>query len=213
MSAQRETSPYAYDDGPRPEVVSFVPVVGRLLDVGCSYGGFGAALKTRSPEMDIWGVEPFGPAAQTARLRLDNVVTGSFPDDVPSNELFDCITFIDVLEHLVDPWGTLKKSREYLRPGGVIVASIPNIRHGVVLYNLVIRGEWRYEERGIMDRTHLRFFTKKSMLELFAHAGLEIDLIAPINVSNGSAKARLLAHSGRYTEQFRAKQFVIRSRP
>jgi 2-polyprenyl-3-methyl-5-hydroxy-6-metoxy-1,4-benzoquinol methylase len=86
---------------------------------------------------------------------------------------FDCIIFGDILEHLLDPWETLRRYRTLLDPAGVVIASIPNIGHISVILNL-IRGRWEYGERGLLDSTHLRFFTRRSMIELFQKADLEI---------------------------------------
>lgn len=86
---------------------------------------------------------------------------------------FDCIILADVLEHLEDPLSTLRRLRGYLSPKGIVVASIPNVRYYGVI-NMLVEGRWKYEDSGILDRTHLRFFTRKEMESLFRDAGFEI---------------------------------------
>jgi 2-polyprenyl-3-methyl-5-hydroxy-6-metoxy-1,4-benzoquinol methylase len=163
----------------RNDILDFVPLDAvNILDVGCSVGTVGEALKTRAPEVEVTGIEFDPAAAAEARQRLDRVIqldlnAGDLEFDLPA-AYFDCILFGDVLEHLVDPWGRLEKFKQYLRPGGVVVTSLPNIRHLDTVFNLVVRGKWPYRERGIHDRTHLRFFTLKNIEELFAGASLKI---------------------------------------
>jgi 2-polyprenyl-3-methyl-5-hydroxy-6-metoxy-1,4-benzoquinol methylase len=101
-------------------------------------------------------------------------VTGDVEEGLPFEPAsFDCIIFADVLEHLVDPWRTLREAAELLSDDGVVVASVPNVQNLAVLWRLA-RGRWDYRERGILDRGHLRFFTLKTLCDLFAQAGLEV---------------------------------------
>jgi len=89
-------------------------------------------------------------------------------------DYFDCIIFADILEHLKNPWGVLKSATNFLNNEGVIIASIPNVRHYTTIINLAIEGYWSYRERGIHDKTHLRFFTLKNIREMFENGGLKI---------------------------------------
>lgn len=165
--------PYPYDE--RPEVVPYIPTSAcRILDVGCSRGGFGARLIRMRPNLEIVGIEADGEAARQASILYRRVITGRFPEDVPSGERFDCVVFNDVLEHLVDPWSTLRATVPLLEPGGTVVASIPNIRSLHALLELVVHGDWRYREMGIFDRTHVRFFTRRSMTRLFEESGFAV---------------------------------------
>lgn len=165
----------------RPELVALVPQQARrVLDVGCAAGMMGAALKERGVA-EVVGVEINPVAAREAATRLDKVIVG----DIEEIELtypegyFDTIVLGDVLEHLRDPWNLLKRLRRYLAEGGKIVASIPNVAHISVIRDL-IRGEWRYADIGILDRTHLRFFTLSSIREMFANAGYRITSVAGV---------------------------------
>lgn len=175
----------------RGEMLEFVPEEARrILDVGCAGGGFAAKLKSRR-EREVWGIEPNPGAAAKARRVLDKVVTGFFEEgaDLPGN-YFDCIIFNDVLEHLFAPEKALAFARTLLRDeGGFVTASIPNIRHFPTLYHLIVRGDWDYRDSGTLDKTHVKFFTRASILKLFAGAGLEVRGIRGINPYAGLPSA------------------------
>ena len=102
------------------------------------------------------------------------------------SERFDVILLLDVLEHLLDPWIVLKKLVEHnLNVNGSIIVSLPNIRHYSALFPLLFKGEWKYQKSGILDKTHFRFFTKKSCLELFARSGLRSvrSILIPVDIT------------------------------
>lgn len=89
----------------------------------------------------------------------------------------DLILCLDVLEHLVDPWEVIRKLTGLLKPEGCIIACIPNIRHFSVLFDLVLKGKWDYSETGLLDKTHLRFFVRKTAISLLESSGLKVDSI------------------------------------
>ena len=159
----------------RPDLLALVPPhARRILDVGCGEGALGAKLKA-ALRAEVHGIELHAPAAAAARRVLDSVTEGDathvrlpFPEGA-----FDCLVFGDVLEHLVDPWTALRSTVKLLRRGGTVVASVPNLRHLGVTLPLLFAGRFEYEDEGILDRTHLRFFTRRSFVELLASAGLE----------------------------------------
>jgi len=164
--------------GVRNDILGLVPEnVRKVLDVGCSTGVLGEKIKQRETT-EVVGVELDEQMAKIARENLDSVIVG----DVEKVDLekhfppgyFDCIIFADILEHLKNPWDVLKNATGVLDKEGVIVASIPNVRHYTTIINLLFKGYWPYRERGIHDRTHLRFFTLKNIKDLFQCAGLEI---------------------------------------
>ena len=97
------------------------------------------------------------------------------------DEFFDVILIGDVLEHLVDPYTILKKLQRILAPNGVVIASIPNIREWKTMKKIFFQGDFKYEESGILDRTHLRFFTKKNIIELFENQNYKIKSIVSSN--------------------------------
>ena len=166
----------------RQEMMDFIPKTCKtMLDVGCGSGGFGQTLK-RSRTIEIWGVEPVAAAAALAATRLDHVIESPFVSELPfPPRSFDCIVFNDVLEHLIDPAATLKLANKFLSPTGCIVASIPNVRHFPTMWALFFRKEWIYRDCGILDSTHLRFFTRKSIEPLFKSAGFYVERIEGIN--------------------------------
>ena len=147
----------------------------RILDVGCWTAEGAELLRPKSVRMV--GIERDERAAAVAAERLDRVIVGDVEsldlDTTLEGEEFDVIVFGDVLEHLTDPTSALRRVRTLLAPGGEIIASIPNIAHGSVRLRL-LQGEFRYADTGLLDRTHLRFFTRDTVDELFADAGLAI---------------------------------------
>lgn len=168
-----------YYSGQRPEVARLVPeTCSRILDVGCGFGQLGRSLREQGITQ-VYGVEINPDAGRHLEgvytdFWIDNVETVNLPSDIGS---FDCIIFADILEHLQDPWNTLKRYSELLKPGGYVIASIPNVRNIALLYNLIVRGRWRYENSGLLDKTHLRFFTRTEIYSLFSTADLDIELI------------------------------------
>ncbi|NJD33511.1 MAG: class I SAM-dependent methyltransferase [Betaproteobacteria bacterium] len=161
----------------RKDIEPLLPArAGRVLEVGCGGGGTLAWLKASGRARWIAGIELFPDAAAVARTRLDELHEGDVDQHIgrfaPGS--FDLILCLDVLEHLVDPWDTLTRLQALLRPGGQLIASLPNIRHHSVILPLLLSGTWRYETAGIMDRTHLRFFSRATAIDLIEQAGLQL---------------------------------------
>jgi len=156
-------------------VVELVGRNKRVLDVGCATGAIGKVLTDRG--CVVVGVEPEGAAAEVAKQFLAEVLVGTLDElDLPgrfSNEPFDIVIVADVLEHLVDPLGALTTLFSVLAPGGSVVASIPNVAHGAVRLAL-LQGRFDYTDVGLLDRTHVHFFTKETVEQLFDDAGLSI---------------------------------------
>lgn len=186
--------------GARRDIQSLIPAsVRNVLDVGCSVGTLGAAIKEKSGGAQVFGIELSEQMAEEANARLDKVFQGDVAEVIRSGQLdgfkFDAIIFADILEHLIDPWTVLREIKKHLNPKGIIVASIPNIRNLDTIFNLVVKGYWPYRERGIHDATHLRFFTKKNIIELFEAADLSVSniqtnyrLVEKPNIINGLAR-------------------------
>lgn len=184
----------AYFNTQRREMLDFVPVgVGSVLEIGCGAGTFGALVKQERGCV-YCGVELAEKAAVHARERLDEVVVANIESDVLPFERrrFDCLVCNDVLEHLVDPWGSLKQLSEFVRPGGFVVASIPNVRFSEVVKDLVFRKRCEYQCEGVLDRTHLRFFTKSTIGSLIGSAGLEVIRLEGINPIKYAWRLQLL---------------------
>lgn len=170
------TKPEQYFSQPRPEMDRFVPATAKhVLDVGCGEGTFGSRLKEKLGA-EVWGVELIPSIADIAQRRLDRVLCGDIMQQLEQipDQYFDCVIFNDVIEHLIDPYRLLVAVKQKLTRGGIVVCSIPNIRYFRNLFDIVVRGEWSYQEGGILDKTHLRFFTKKSIAEMFESLGYRI---------------------------------------
>ncbi|MBN1480986.1 class I SAM-dependent methyltransferase [candidate division KSB1 bacterium] len=167
-----------------PKDVSFSAV----LDLGCGEGYTLEYVKSHFGVQKTIGVEIHPEAAQSARQRVDVVLNQSAETilDLPEQSI-DLILCLDVLEHLYDPWQTLQRIKKVLKPGGRLLASIPNIQHWRII-KMLMCGRWDYEKSGLLDETHLRFFTKLTARELIANAGFEIEWV---QVSMG-IKARIV---------------------
>jgi len=181
-----ETKAGEYFAEARPEMLPFVPAnCRRLLDVGCGAGGFGASLK-QTRQIEVWGVELVSSVAAKAATKLDRVITGLFePETKLPDGAFDCIVFNDVLEHMIAPEQALRYATTLLTPDGAVLASIPNVRHLPVLWQLGFQGRWEYGDCGLLDKTHLRFFTKSSILKMFKDEGYAVESIVGINPYRG----------------------------
>lgn len=177
---QRARRRHGYES-PRSEVQTHVPLgARRILELGCSTGALGAALKHRQGAYVV-GVEPDREYAAQARSKLDRVVVSDAAafllaprDEAPG---FDCLIAADVLEHLVDPWGVLEGAVDLLDPGATVIISLPNVLEWRGLWRIVRAGRWPRDDQGVFDRTHLRWFTRIDALEMLRAAGLQ-----PVNV-------------------------------
>jgi len=171
-----ETKPDSYYQGTRSEMLRFIPEgVDTVLEVGCAAGGFGCQLKERGVR-EVWGVEVVESAAQQAQKVLDKVLIGDIADLIDQLPIgyFDVVVFNDVLEHMVDPFTVLARIRSKISGRGMVVSSIPNIRYYHTLRDLVLHKNWEYEESGILDRTHLRFFTTRSIRNMYERLGYRV---------------------------------------
>jgi methionine biosynthesis protein MetW len=172
----------AYEN-PRPEVQRLVPLgARRILDLGCSSGRLGEALKERQP-VEVIGIELDPDYAADAARRLDRVLVSDIETTpITSEDLgrFDCVIAADVLEHLRDPWRVLAAAAALLEPGGSAVISLPNVRYWETFSALALRGVWPVRDEGIFDRTHLRWFTRADAIALMQQAGLAVTAVHPV---------------------------------
>jgi len=164
--------------GLRDDVINLIPDwIRKALDVGCSIGTLGEQIKQKN-HAEVVGIEFNEQMAKVAKGKLDKVIVGDIEKinlgDYFSPNYFDCIIFADVLEHLRNPWDVIKNVIDFLNNKGIVIASIPNVMHYTTIINLMIKRYWPYRERGIHDKTHLRFFTIKNIKEMFQDAELEI---------------------------------------
>jgi methionine biosynthesis protein MetW len=166
----------------------------RILDLGCASGALGAALKARQPA-EVVGIEVEAAYAKDAEGRLDRVLIADVETLAAHADLeaelgrFDCLVAADVLEHLVDPWKTLRAFAALLSPGGHAVVSLPNVRYWETFWQLGRRGTWPRRVEGIFDRTHLRWFTLADARALCEQAGLRVEEVESL--------VRLRPHRGR----------------
>lgn len=154
-----------------------------ILEVGCNTGYFGEALIQAGYE--VTGVEISESAGLEARKRLPEVFIGGVESFLAApaflDKRYDCITFGDVLEHLQDPAAVLQAMVGRLKPGGIVVVSVPNVTH-IAIRAMLFGGRWIYSDRGIMDRTHMRFFDKIGTIELLEDAGLSVQAVSSVRV-------------------------------
>lgn len=173
-----------YHDNVRAEIASFVSEPPALvLDVGCGGGATGKLLKQKFPGAKVIGIERNPKAADLARGSLDEVICGDLQElELPSRlggARVDLVLLLDVLEHLYDPWRALLRIRSWLAPGTRVLASTPNVRNLATL-DALAAGRWSYEANGVLDITHVRFFTKASFRELFEDTGYRIADMQPL---------------------------------
>lgn len=165
-------------DHHNPDLLALIPVgSSALIDVGCGGGGLVREFKKLNPSAHCIGVDIDPFYTKLAERYCDTCLT---VDVDSADESFwqglqdrDCWIFGDALEHFKDPWSVLRKVRNCLPSHGCVVACIPNAQHWSVQAKLSI-GEFRYQDSGLLDRTHLRWFTRKTMIELFQQTGFSL---------------------------------------
>jgi 2-polyprenyl-3-methyl-5-hydroxy-6-metoxy-1,4-benzoquinol methylase len=183
----------AYESA-RPDVQALVPLgARRILELGCSAGALGGALKARQGTIVV-GVELDPDYAQEASARLDRVITGDAGafavGPAPPEAPFDCLIAADVLEHLADPWAALRGAVGMLAPGATVVVSLPNVLFFGALARLIRGRRWPRDPDGIFDGTHLRWFTEADAIELLESAGLREVRVHPRYWVEGAARRR-----------------------
>lgn len=213
-----------YFDTVRDEIKPLVPAnPAIIMDIGCGAGATSRWLKEIRPNATTVGVELDGSVAALAAREVDTVLVADLNQGLEALADYEgrveLLLLLDVLEHLHDPWTRLSELKRLLAPGGVVIASIPNVRNLKVLGPLLFKGEWQYRSSGILDRTHLRFFTRRTVMDLFADTGYDIQRIAPTGpLQRGRIKS--LAGGAVYVvnlmlagtlENFIANQYLVRA--
>ncbi|HNX88775.1 MAG TPA: class I SAM-dependent methyltransferase [Paludibacteraceae bacterium] len=205
-----------YYQNQRKEMLEFIPENAKfILEVGCGEGVFSSMMSREDRE--IWGIEINPQSAELARKKCKQVFVGDFNEiygQLPRN-YFDCIVFNDVLEHMYAPWDVLRNVKNLLTPQGVVVSSIPNFRYiSNLITEILFQGEFRYRpEGGILDDTHIRFFTSKSILRMYQEQGYKVLKHQGIN-SCKSPKEKLFIRLflGKLND-IRYKQFATVAKP
>jgi 2-polyprenyl-3-methyl-5-hydroxy-6-metoxy-1,4-benzoquinol methylase len=214
LSKEDAGKPEGYYHEDRAELLEFVPRgAKRILDVGSGSGNFGELVK-KNINCVYWGIEPDRQAAEEAGRKLDKVINDVFSENLPEieNQLFDVICFNDVLEHLINPEDALIQCKKYLKENGIVLASIPNILFFSAIFEILVEQDWQYQDSGVLDKTHLRFFTKKSIARMFETCGYEIIKIKGIN-SAVTRKYKLLNFLlFNHLKDWKYLQFVVQAR-
>lgn len=161
-----------------PDLLALIPKdAKRIVEIGCSSGALAREYKKTNPTVYYTGIEIDPAYAEVASTFCDRVIAldieNTDPDYLRSELGGDCWVFGDVLEHLRDPWKVLQNIRSSLLPGASLVACIPNAQHWSLQARLAV-GDFRYEDSGLLDRTHLRWFTRRTMLDLFRKTGFVV---------------------------------------
>jgi 2-polyprenyl-3-methyl-5-hydroxy-6-metoxy-1,4-benzoquinol methylase len=198
----------------RFEMVKYLPQNSHyVLDIGCGSGNLGAYLMQEKGCV-VWGVEPQREAAKEACKKLGRVINKEFDDTIDfGKQKFDAIYFNDVLEHFIDPLHALLIAKKYLEKEGVVISSIPNIRYYENLKNILFGRDWKYTDMGILDNTHLRFFTSKSIIRLFEESGYEIIKHEGINSLNKYKLKVLEVILPKYFSDMKFLQFATVAKP
>jgi 2-polyprenyl-3-methyl-5-hydroxy-6-metoxy-1,4-benzoquinol methylase len=183
----------AYFSGVRADILAELPKdpAARILEIGCATGGTGEAALATGRAGFYRGVEFDPESAERARPLLTDVVCANVETIDPAliADSYDVLILSEVLEHLIDPWGVMKTLAPFVKPGGRVFASSPNISHHRVIRAL-LAGRFDYEAAGVMDRTHVRWFTPASYRALFEEAGFETLSVGPL--APYPRKARLI---------------------
>jgi len=150
-----------------------------VLDVGAGDGGFINTLRNNLSVNVSWAIEPTSVYCKINATNVLNMTVEDALEHLPDNH-FDLIVFNDVLEHLVDPWFVLKEVKRCIKPSGKIIISLPNFLF-IHTFKTVIAGDFKYQDFGVLDKTHLRFFTKKSVIRMVEECGYKVELIHGVN--------------------------------
>ncbi len=197
-----------YGDNPRTELIDLIKEAPeQILEIGCGSGATGMSIKQKFPDVMYVGLDTDKEATEIARPRLDRVITS----DIEKVHLdsfglkrgsFDLIICADILEHLYDPWKTLFSLRDYLTSDGKILASIPNVQYINHIINF-LHGNWKYEDNGLLDVTHIRFFTLNEIAKMFAGTGY--------NISHCSGVTNPKLNSDKWPNDFDFGKFVLKN--
>lgn len=201
----------------RRDLLDMLPVGGglKLLELGAGDGATLRAAKALGLAAEVVGIDLVAAAPSApGEPEIDQFFQGNIEQmeiDLPGDH-FDAVLCADVLEHLVDPWRVVERLAHHLKRGGLFLASLPNIRNHRALAPIVLKGNFRYENAGLLDRSHLRFFCRENARELFLGAGLEIEAVEENMGAYGLRHRALDAVTFRLLHDFFVFQFRLRAK-
>ena len=216
--SDKEENAKTYFINVRKELLELIPPElrdGNLLEIGAGTGNTLLYAKENAYAKNIYGVElcEIEDSNQKNSLFSDFIIGNIEELELPYEEkTFDVIICGDVLEHLIDPYSVVRSLKKYLKDDGSLIASLPNIRQWKTLKKILIYGDFKYEDSGILDKTHLRFFTKKNMVALFEENGFAVKKIVPSEVCSGkkyNAFRRMLKFFSCKRKQFFAEFYAL----
>jgi 2-polyprenyl-3-methyl-5-hydroxy-6-metoxy-1,4-benzoquinol methylase len=203
--------PKNYFSGIRNDIIKLIQCNNcDILEIGCGEGNTLVELKKQGKAKFVAGIDivNLNQSSKLDRFILTDIETDNI--NLPE-AYFDIIICADVLEHLKDPWNALEKIKKFLKPKGMLIASIPNIREIRTLVSIFIKGDFRYVDEGILDKTHFRFFCKKNIIELFEKNGYKVEKIT-FDLSTCPKRKLLLKFSFELLEEFLVTQYLVVSR-
>jgi SAM-dependent methyltransferase len=181
----------------------------RILEIGCGAGHTLAWLKQRWPKSETVGIDGWRDIQSDLERNADRAIIRDLDEPLPELGEFDLILALDILEHLRDPAAVMAQLVARLRPDGAIIVSVPNIANIEVIADLLFHRRFEYRDAGILDRTHIRFFTERSAVALLQDAGLRVER----GVINGLSRKRsklILATTLGLTRHYLAEQYIMR---
>jgi 2-polyprenyl-3-methyl-5-hydroxy-6-metoxy-1,4-benzoquinol methylase len=204
----------------REEMLPFVNNnAATIIEFGCGNGAFGSVVK-RNINCFYEGIEPISDFAELAKKNIDKISCTNVEDFIMeyrnslNKDKYDVIVFNDILEHLLNPYEVIENVKEMLNNEGTLVASIPNFLNYNSLIEIFSTKDFKYKDGGILDKTHLRFFTKKSIIRMFEDAGYKIVQIKGIHQTVNSMKFKILNFlSLGYINEFKFLQFAVVVKP
>lgn len=200
-----------YYSNTREDIIQFIPLgIKKTLEFGCGQGDFSLLVKNKF-KTESWAVELHSESGDIASQKLDKVICGDAIesiDKLPDN-YFDVIIFLDILEHLNDPYTLLNRCKCKLSENGVVIASIPNIRYYSAFKSYLFNAKWEYKQHGIMDIGHLRFFTHSSIIDLFESLDYTIKTIKGMHPTKSNSYKLLNLLMLNRLWDVRYKHFII----
>lgn len=205
-----------YYNNLRKDILPYIPKIAnaKMLDVGCGAGNTLCYLKQNEVISEATGVDFVDmPESNQRNPLIDKFLVADLNEqklDLPK-EYFDIVLCADVLEHLSDPWSALEFLKSYMKPNARVIISIPNIREFRAMYKIFLKGDFQYAPSGILDKTHLRFFCKKNLVELAQSANLKIENIQPSFKTCPLQKNRKLFSTLTFGifDQFISQQYIV----